>query len=544
MSKEISGNIVDISNQDIFPGEIKIENGKIIKISRFNRKYKNYLIPGFVDAHVHIESSMLTPAEFARIAVVHGTIAIVTDPHEIANVLGIDGVYYMLENASKVPMKFCFGAPSCVPASPFETTGNKLELKEIEELLKNPKIGFLAELMNYPGVINKDPDVNAKINIAKNYSKPIDGHAPGLSRDALKDYVSAGISTDHECFSLKEAKEKINLGMKILIREGSAARNFDELSPLIKDHWQSCMLCSDDKHPDDLLKGHINILVNKAINNGIDPLKVLSVASLNPIKHYNLEVGLLRIGDPADFIVVDNIKDFNVLKTFINGNEVASQGISQISEIKPEFKNNFNIGPKKSNDFAIKAKNEKINVIVAVEGQLVTEKAEEEPNISNGFVESSVDKDILKITVVNRYKDAKPSVAFIKKFGLKNGAIASSVAHDSHNIIAVGVSNDDICRAVNLVIQNKGGISAVANNKEEILPLPIAGIISNREYDWVAKKYIEINKAAHDLGCMLNAPYMTLSFMSLPVIPKLKLSDKGLFDSENLKFIDLFVNAN
>lgn len=543
MTKEISGNIVDISNQDIFSGAIKIEKGKITEITRDNGEYKNYLISGFIDAHVHIESSMLTPSEFARIAVIHGTVAIVSDPHEIANVLGIDGVYYMMNDASKVPLKFCFGAPSCVPASPFETTGHTLDKKDIEELLRNPKIGYLAEVMNYPGVINNDPDVIAKINIAKTCSKPIDGHAPGLSGENLGKYISTGISTDHECLTLEEAREKVKLGMKILIREGSAARDFDELQPLLEDNRESCMLCSDDKHPDDLVKGHINLMVKKAIAREIDPLKVLSAASLNPVNHYNLEVGLLRIGDPADFLIVDNLKDLNVLETYINGIKVAGKGKSFIPRTKPEIKNNFNIGLKKPSDFAIKTETGKINVIVAVEGQLVTEKSKEKPKVSNGYAVSDVDRDILKIVVVNRYKEAKPSVAFIKNFGLKEGAIASSVAHDSHNIIAVGVSDEDICRAVNLIVKNKGGISAVGKNKEDVLPLPIAGIISDKEYGWVAKKYTEMKKTAKLLGSKLKAPYMTLSFMALPVIPRLKLSDKGLFDSEKNKFIDLFVNT-
>jgi adenine deaminase len=543
MTKEVSGNIVDISNQDIFSGTIKIEKGKITEITRDNGEYKNYLISGFIDAHVHIESSMLTPSEFARIAVVHGTVAIVTDPHEIANVLGIDGIYYMLDNASKVPLKFCFGAPSCVPASPFETTGNSLDKKDIEKLLQNPRIGFLAEVMNYPGVINNDPEVVTKIDIAKKYSKPVDGHAPGLSGEDLEKYVSAGISTDHECFSIEEAREKVNLGMKILIREGSAARNLDELQPLLEDYWESCMLCSDDKHPDDLVKGHINLMVKKAIAKGIDPLKVLSAASLNPVSHYNLDVGLLKVGDPADFLVVDNLEELNVLSTYINGVEVAKDGNSLVSRIKPEIKSNFNISPTKPSDFAVKSKGEMINVIVSIDGQLITEKSKENPKISNGHAVSDIDRDILKIVVVNRYKEAKPSVAFIKNFGLKEGAIASSVAHDSHNIIAVGVSDEDICRAVNLIVKNKGGISAVGKNKEDVLPLPIAGIISDKEYGWVAKKYTEMKKTAKLLGSKLKAPYMTLSFMALPVIPRLKLSDKGLFDSEKNKFIDLFVNT-
>jgi len=540
MSSSISGNIVDIVNHKIFSGTIKIKEKKIFEIIKDKNHYKTYIIPGLVDSHVHIESSMLTPSEFARIVVTHGTIAIVSDPHEIANVLGIGGVIYMLNNAEKVPFKFCFGAPSCVPASIFETSGRKLDKDNIEELLKNPKIGFLAELMNYPGVINNDPEVIAKINTAKKFSKPIDGHAPGLTGKELEKYISAGISTDHECFTISEAQEKIKKGMKILIREGSAARNFDELCPLLEKNWESCMLCSDDKHPDDLLKGHMNLLVKKAIKNGIDPIKVLSSASLNPKNHYNLDIGLLQVGDYADFIVVDNLDNFNVLKTYINGTVVANKGNSLIHRMKPEIKNNFNISPKKPIDFAIKAKNGKINVIEAIEGQLITNKIRKESLISNGNVVSNVDEDILKVTVINRYKESKPSVGFIKNFGLNEGAIASSVAHDSHNIIAVGVNDDDICNAVNMIIKNKGGISAFKNGEKNILPLPIAGIISNKEFDWVAKKYIDMNQIVKNLGSNLESPYMTLSFMALPVIPKLKLTDRGLFDSQNFKFIGLF----
>ena len=540
MVKEISGNIVNIIDKEIFSGTLKIEKGIITKISRDNDNYDNYIIPGFVDAHVHIESSMLTPSEFARIAVVHGTIAIVSDPHEIVNVLGIDGVYYMLENASKVPLKICFGAPSCVPASPFESAGNRLNEKEIEELLSNPKIGFLAEVMNYPGVINNDSEVIKKINLAKKHSKPIDGHAPGLSGKDLEKYISKGISTDHECFTLNEALEKIKMGMKILIREGSAARDFNELYPLLKDNWESCMLCSDDKHPDDLIKGHINMMVKRALGKGIDPFKVFSAASLNPVNHYNLGVGVLRIGDPADFLVVGNLKDLNILGTYINGIIVAKNGKTYIKRTELEIKNNFNIGPKKPNDFIIKAEKGKINVIKAIEGQLITEKEKVDPKISDNQIISDIERDILKITVVNRYNESKPSVGFIKNFGLKEGAIASSVAHDSHNIIAIGVNDNDICKAVNFIIKNKGGICAVSKGKDKILPLPIAGIISNKNYDWVAKKYVELNIIAKNLGCNLKAPFMTLSFMALPVIPKLKISDKGLFDSENFKFINIF----
>jgi len=540
MGAEIKGNIVDVQNQRIFSGIVKIVKGKIIDIIKVKNEYKNYIIPGFVDSHVHIESSMLTPSEFARIASIHGTVAIVTDPHEIANVLGIDGVYYMLNNSSKVPFKFYFGAPSCVPASPFETSGAVLDSKDIGKLLENDKIKFLAEMMNYPDVINKDSEVMEKISLAKKYSKPIDGHAPGLSGDELSKYIECGITTDHECFSLEEGREKIKFGMKVLLREGTGARNFNDLQPLIQENIDSCMLCSDDKHPNDLIKGHINLIVKRAIKKGIDPLKILRAASLNPVIHYNLDVGLLRVGDPADFIIVDDLHKLNILKNFINGIEVARNGTSLISEIKPEIKNNFNINIKKTGDFKLESIGKRINVIVAIDGQIITERAIESPLVSNDKIISDVDNDILKISVINRYKNTKPSVGFIKNFGLKKGAIASSVAHDSHNIIAVGVSDEDICKAVNLVIENKGGLSAVADGIKTILPLPIAGIISDRKYDWVGEKYEEVEKAAKLLGSKLKAPFMTLSFMALPVIPKLKITDKGLFDSENFKFIDIF----
>jgi adenine deaminase len=540
MDVEIKGNILDLINQNTYTGIIKIEKGKIIDIIQVEKQFDNYILPGFIDSHVHIESSMLTPSEFARVAVIHGTVAVVTDPHEIANVLGIDGVYYMIDNASKVPFKFYFGAPSCVPASPFETSGAELKPKDVEILLKNENIKFLAEMMNYPGVINNDKEVFKKINSAKKYSKPIDGHAPGLSGKDLQKYVECGITTDHECFTIEEGREKIKLGMKVLLREGTGARNFDDLQNLIEENVDSCMLCSDDKHPNDLIKGHINLIVKRAIENGIDPMKVLKAATINPISHYNLDVGFLRKGDSADFIIVDNLSKFNVLNTYINGIEVARNGKTLIPNIKPEIKNNFNISFKKPSDFLVKSTTEKINTIVAIDGQLITEKEIKKPFVTDGNAISDVDRDILKISVVNRYKNTTPSVGFIKNFGLKRGSIASSVAHDSHNIIVVGVSDKDICKAVNLLIENKGGLCAVEDSKKTVLPLPIAGIISNKKYDWVAKKYEEIEESAKSLGSNLQSPFMTLSFMALPVIPKLKITDKGLFDSENFKFISLF----
>ncbi len=536
--KFISGNIVDVLNSIIFPGTLTISNGKIIKIKVENKKYKNYILPGFIDSHIHIESSMLTPSEFARIAVIHGTVAVVSDPHEIANVLGLEGIKFMIESSELVPMKFFFGASSCVPASSFETSGATLNSDAIKQLLNSDKIKYLSEVMNFPGVLNKEPDLMRKIEIAKKYGKPVDGHAPGLRGSDLKKYISAGISTDHESITKEEALEKISLGLKIIIRQCTVAQNFDKLIPIIKDHPDKCMLCSDDKHPDMLVKGHINQLVKKAKKFGL--MKALKVACVNPILHYGLDVGLLQQDDSADFLVVDNLNDLNILKTYISGEVVAENGKSLIPRKKTKILNKFKAKKRKPEDFALPNRKGKINVIQAVNNQLITKRLILEPKVEKRNLVSDVKRDILKIAVVNRYFDAKVALGFARNFGLKNGAIASSVAHDSHNIIAVGTSDKNICRAVNLIIENKGGICAVSNEKEKILPLPIAGIISDQDYLKVAEKYSEIDKMAKALGSSLDTPLMTLSFMALLVIPELKLSDKGLFDGNKFEFVDVF----
>jgi adenine deaminase len=539
--KTVSGNIIDVFNSEIYPGTLWISDGKIVDIIHENENFPVYIMPGFIDSHVHIESSMLTPSEFGRIAAVHGTVAVVSDPHEIANVLGVYGVRYMIDDAANVPVKFYFGAPSCVPATDFETSGAVIGPEEIEVLMKMARIRYLAEVMNFPGVIYGDPGIIQKINIAKKYSKKIDGHAPGLMGKDLEKYVQAGISTDHECLSKEEAIEKIRLGMKILIREGSAARNFDELIPIAEDYPESCMFCSDDKHPDDLIKGQLNILVNRALAYGIDIMKVLRVACVNPVFHYGLDTGLLRIGDSADFIVTDNIRDFNVLETYINGELIAEKGKPCIPRANPKIVNNFHVKEKNVDEFLIPYIKGNINVIEAIDGQLITNKLVLKPKVADGYAVSDRDRDILKIAVVNRYENSKPATGFIKNFGLNKGAVASSVAHDSHNVIAVGVTDRDICQAVNLIIKEQGGISLVSGKKEKILPLPVAGIMSNKDYAEVAEKYIRIHDMAIKfLGSKLHAPFMTLSFMALPVIPKLKLTDKGLFDGEKFRFIDLF----
>ena len=537
----VKGNIVDILNKRIFKGEVCLENGQISAIREVNHEVENYILPGFVDAHIHIESSMVVPSEFAKIAVLHGTVATVSDPHEIANVLGVQGVGFMIENGKKVPLKFNFGAPSCVPATSFESAGAVINADDIKLMMENPDINYLAEMMNYPGVLFDDEEVLQKIEHAKNNNKPIDGHAPGLRGDDVTKYIAAGISTDHECFRYDEALEKLQKGMKILIREGSAAKNFDALIDLLPEHYNNMMFCSDDKHPDDLLLGHINQLCERAVAKGIDVFKVLQAACVNPVKHYNLEVGLLQVGDPADFILVDNLKEFNVLETYINGELVAKNGKSFVKSVPFKVLNNFNTDIKKVADFRLASSSKKIRVIEALDGELVTNQIAADSLIVDGNLVSNTATDILKMTVVNRYENSKPSIAFIKNFGIKEGAIASSVGHDSHNIIAIGVSDEAICKAVNLIIENKGGVCAVTKTTEKVVALPVAGIMSDQPAEIIGNAYAALDAMAKEMGSTLRAPYMSLSFMALLVIPSLKLSDKGLFDGTSFQFTSLEV---
>lgn len=536
----VEGNIVNVLNRNISGGRLHVSEGKIESVELTGNRYANYIIPGFIDAHIHIESSMLTPYEFAKIALTHGTVATVSDPHEIANVSGLEGVYYMLENAKDAKLKFHFGAPSCVPATSFETSGAVLNSNSVEELLKRNDIWYLSEMMNYPGVLFGEEGVKKKIALAKKHNKPIDGHAPGLRGNDAEKYIKEGITTDHECYTKDEALDKLQHGMKIIIREGSAAKNFEALHELISEYPGMCMLCSDDKHPDDLLLGHINQLVSRAIGKGHNLMDVLQCACVNPVKHYNLQVGLLQANDTADFIVVNNLKYFNVLQTYINGELVAENGKSFLKEKIHPVINNFFIGKKSVDDFKIKARGNEIWVIEALDGQLITNDLKTTCKIENDLAVSNVENDILKIAVVNRYSNQKPAIAFIKNFGLKSGAIASTVAHDSHNIITVGTTDDEICQAVNLLISHKGGLSAVNGNDEVLVALPIAGLMSDKSCKEIGKSYAEIDKKVKEMGCKLRAPFMTLSFMALLVIPNLKLSDKGLFDGKEFKFTNLF----
>ena len=537
----LSGQYVDILGKKIFPAELYIQNGVIEKITPCENAPAHFILPGFIDSHVHIESSMLIPSSFARLAVVHGTIGTISDPHEIANVCGVEGVHYMIENGKKVPFHFFFGAPSCVPATVFETAGAAINSDQVAELLANKDIYYLSEMMNFPGVLFKDEEVMKKITAAHNAGKPVDGHAPGLMGEQAKQYIQAGISTDHECFTIEEAVDKLSFGMKILIREGSAAKNFVALYELLDDHPSSIMLCSDDKHPDSLLDGHINALCARAVAKGINVFNVLRAACINPVLHYKLPTGQAKQGDPANFIVVDDLINFKVKQTYINGTLVAEEGNSLIPFVKENIINQFDATPidQKAIQVAVQnyPSNEKgfIPVIEAIDGQLITNCLWMEAHIKDDLIMSDTNNDVLKMVVYNRYFNAPPKMAFIKNFGFKKGAIASTVAHDSHNIIAVGVDEASIVKAINLVIAQKGGISCVNEQEEKVLGLPVAGLMSADDPYDVADTYTQIDQMAKALGSSLGSPFMTLSFMALLVIPHLKLSDKGLFDGDGFK---------
>jgi len=538
---QLTGNLLNLFDRTIRYGQLTLSQGRIAQVEEWGKERPGepYLLPGFVDAHVHIESSLLTPAQFARLAVVHGTIATVSDPHEIGNVLGVPGVEYMIEDGRRVPFKFCFGAPSCVPATEFETAGATISVRDVRRLLGMREIGYLAEMMNFPGVLNDDPEVMAKSALAKAFAKPIDGHAPGLRGDEAQRYIDAGMETDHECFTYEEGFDKLRRGMHILIREGSAAKNFEALIPLLRVDPARVMFCSDDKHPDSLLLGHIDQLVRRALAGGYDRWDVLRAACINPVLHYRLPVGLLREGDPADYIVVDNLTDFRVLQTIINGQVVAENGRSLLPDLRSEHVNQFNCQPKQPEDFAVptEAVAAQLRIIEALDGQLITNALNLPARIEHGRVVSDTGRDILKITVVNRYQDSPPAVAFIRNFGLKQGAIASSVGHDSHNLIAVGCDDDSLCTAINALIETRGGLCAHGAGQTRLLPLPIAGLMTDADGYAVAEQYTGLDQfVKQTLGSTLAAPFMTLSFMALLVIPQLKLSDKGLFDGNTFRF--------
>jgi adenine deaminase len=536
----LQGQYVDILNKRIYPATVLIQKGMIVSITECTTAPNQFILPGFIDSHVHIESSMLVPSSFARLAVVHGTIGTISDPHEIANVCGLEGVQYMIDNGKKVPFHFFFGAPSCVPATAFETAGAVIDSVDTAKLLASPDIYYLSEMMNFPGVLHQDTEVMQKINAAHAIGKPVDGHAPGLMGEQAKQYIEAGISTDHECFTMEEAVDKLSFGMHILIREGSAAKNFEALYELIDDHPKKIMLCSDDKHPDSLLEGHINQLCARAVAKGINVFNVLRTACINPVLHYQLPTGFGRVQDPANLILVEDLTNFKVLETYIDGQLVAKDGHSLIEPVQAKTINQFNAHPISLSDLqlpvaAYPSKDGLVPVIHAIDGQLITNLAWAKPTIIDNKIVADIEKDILKVVVYNRYHAATPKVGLIQSFGFKSGAIASTVAHDSHNIIAVGVDDESILKAINLVVHEKGGISCVEGEASKVIGLPVAGLMSTEDPYQVANDYIEIDKMAKALGTQLGSPFMTLSFMALLVIPHIKMSDLGLFDGDQFK---------
>jgi adenine deaminase len=547
-SKNIECNIVNIADKSIHAGILTIQDGILAKVQILDQEINPvlpYALPGFVDAHIHIESSMLMPSAFAKIAITHGTLATISDPHEIANVLGIEGIRLMVDNSKDLPIQFIFGAPSCVPATNFETAGAEIDLRGIEILFDELGLTYLSEMMNYPGVIYNDASVMEKIKAAKQRGLPVDGHAPGLRGDQLKKYIESGISTDHECFTYDEAKEKLDVGMKVIIREGSAAKNFAALAPLIPQYCNQMMFCSDDKHPDDLLIGHINTLVARAIKEGYDLFDVLRMACLNPVEHYGIPIGTLKEGDSADFIVVNNLVDFKVTSAWVKGEEIYDG--NSISMIDPiiNILNSFQVNPIKLDSLQYKIQSSTIRIIEAIDGELITQSSSytfSDVEDQQVYFESNPQADILKIVVINRYQNAPPAIGFIKGFGIKEGAIASSVAHDCHNIVAVGTSDKYLVEAINAVISHKGGISAVDPYSKDTMPLPIAGIISTGSAEEAAESYSNLHHKALNMGASLKSPYMTLSFMALLVIPNLKLSDLGLFEGSSFTFVPVEMN--
>lgn len=538
----IQGQIVDVFARTTYPGEIQIDNGRIAEIRKTESAPERYIMPGFVDSHVHIESSMLSPARFAEMAVKHGTLATVSDPHEISNVMGIEGLNFMIENAKTVPMQFFFSAPSCVPATAFETSGANIDAAQIAELMKREDIWYLGEMMNYPGVIYDDAEVHAKIKASLAAGKPVDGHAPLLMGDDLKKYADAGISTDHECTNIEEARAKIALGVKVLIREGSAARDFDALWPLIDSNPNEVMLCTDDCHPDELQKRHINLLATHALENGADIYNVLMASAINPVLHYKLPLGLLREGDSADFIVVEDLKNFRLIESYMKGDRIFANGSATFSAGFSDHPNKFLRQKIKISDIELKAEKSKIKVIEAGDGDLLTRSSVVEVKVENGMVISDPERDILKIVVASRYDNNPPAIGFIKGFNLKKGALASSIAHDSHNLIAVGVDDEEIAEVLNMVIKSKGGLAAVSGDEKIHLPLEIGGLMADAPGEEIAASYKALNEFAARCGSGLKAPYMTMAFMALLVIPELKLGDKGLFDGLKFEFTSLFID--
>ncbi|MEM4524889.1 MAG: adenine deaminase [Methanothermobacter sp.] len=534
----LKGNILNVFTGDIYPAEIIIENGMIKIVRKIKGDFDGILLPGFIDAHTHIESSLMTPSSFAEATIPHGTTAVISDPHEIANVMGLEGIDFMIEDSKRVPLKFFFTAPSCVPSTEFETAGARIGINEIEALLERDEIVALGEMMDFPSVISEDPQVIEKIKAAKRACKPIDGHAPLLSGDDLCRYVEKGISTDHESVYAEEAREKIELGMKIMVREGSSAKNLQELAKVGGD-----FLVSDDMEPGDLIEGHMDAILRKAVEYGIDEVEAVRMVTINPADHYSLDFGAIAPGKSADIVLVDNLKNFTVKKVFINGELVAKDG-EKLFKVKgkertpPQGK--IRIKGLESSRLGIRASGNRarVRVIKVFEGQIITSESIHELPIRDGIVQPLPEDDILKVSVIDRYGHGNIGNGFVEGFGIQEGALASTVAHDSHNLIVVGTSTDYMMRAVEILRRSGGGLVAVALDESMHLRLPVAGLMSHERVNILACKARQLNDFVADMGSSLSNPFMTMSFLSLLVIPQLRLSDRGLFNVEERRFVN------
>lgn len=538
--KTIRGNLVDIINRKTYGAIITLNDGRISHIQKTGSVECQYILPGFIDAHVHIESSMCTPANFGAIACKHGTIGIVADPHEIANVLGVEGIDFMINNTKGLPFYYWIGVPSCVPATSFESSGATINAATTQKLLQRDDLHFLAEMMNYPGVIGNNAEVMNKIKSAQEAGKPVDGHFPNGKGEALADYIQKGITTDHECATIEEGRERCVLGMYVQIREGSAAKNFNALHPLLKEFPEKVMFCSDDIHPNTLMKRHINELVKRALALGYDLYNILRAASYNQAKHYGIPAGFLQEGDPADFIITDNLTSLNIKGTYVKGECIYNDSVILFPKKEITLINKFYAQPVSVKDMEVKSQSDKIRVIVCSDGNLDTSEEILAPTTQEGLAISDTSQDLIKIVVINRYQQAPPSIGFIKGTGLKRGAVAQSIMHDSHNIIALGCTDKELAAAINEVIEQKGGICVINGTETNLLPLPIAGLLSPLPLDEIDTRYSIIENKMHELGSKLSSLQMTLSFMGLLVIPSLKLGDKGLFNGDTFSFTPLF----
>jgi len=550
--------IVNVFSNEIIEGNLAIDSGKIIGIGDYQGLNEidlegKYLSPGLIDSHVHMESSMILPSQFARAVVPKGTTSVITDPHEIANVCGLEGIKFMMDSTKDLPLNVYYMLPSCVPATPFENSGARLEAKELEKLMSNPMVLGLGEMMNYPGVIGGDSKIIEKLKLAQDYNKIIDGHSPDIKNERLNAYIIGGVKTDHECSTIDEMNDRLRRGMYISIREGSAAKNLEILiKGITLENERRCLFCTDDRHPEDIMKsGHIDNNIRMAIKNKIDPITAIKMATINVCECYGIKnLGAIAPGYDADLIIIDDLEKFNVLEVIKDGKFVAKDG-KELFQVEKEditkVSNTINFKKIYEKDLKIKLTNNYVNVMKLLPHSLLTEKViRKVERDREGYFKFNDEKDILKLIVVERH-NATGNIGFslVENFNLKEGAIASTVSNDSHNILVIGDNDHDIYLAIEEIEKIQGGVVIVSKGKIlEKLELPIGGLISDKPIEEVKDILEKMHKIAHDrLGVNKDLdPFMTLAFLALPVIPEIKVTDKGLFDVVNFKFIDISVN--